>query len=144
MEKHSGLYDVQDVYYLSRSDRVKDERNRDKFDRVFGQVCKGLENVGDDQVAEIPEEWLRALGEKFLTPEEMAEIEALGGWEKLMEELKKRLEEQKGRHEGGKKWIGTKGTSPFGAQGYNPEGVRIGQKQNSHGRAVKVWAKREY
>jgi uncharacterized protein with von Willebrand factor type A (vWA) domain len=144
MEKQIVLYDVEGFYYLSRAALVKDERNLDKFDRVFGQVFKGLESLGDGEVAEIPEDWLRALGEKFLTPEEMAEIQALGGWEKLMEELKKRLEEQKGRHEGGNKWIGTKGTSPFGAQGYNPEGVRIGQKQGRHGRAVKVWDKREY
>jgi uncharacterized protein with von Willebrand factor type A (vWA) domain len=144
MQKQIILYDVEDFYYLSRAALVKDERNLDKFDRVFGQVFKGLESLGGEEVAEIPEEWLKALGEKFLTPEEMAEIQALGGWEKLMEELKKRLEEQKGRHEGGNKWIGTQGTSPFGAQGYNPEGVRIGQKQGRHGRAVKVWDKREY
>ena len=144
MEKHVVLYDVDHFYYLSRATLVKDERNLDKFDRVFGQVFKGLETLADDQAAQIPEEWLRALGEKFLTEEEKKQIEALGGWEKLMEELKKRLEEQKKRHEGGKKWIGTKGTSPFGAQGYNPEGVRIGQKEGRHGRAVKVWDKREY
>jgi len=135
---------VEDFYYLSRAALVKDERNLDKFDVVFGHVFKGLELVGDGEIANIPEEWLKALTEKFLTDEEKAQIEALGGWEKIMEELQKRLEEQKERHEGGNKWIGTGGTSPFGANGYNPEGVRIGQKEGRHGKAVKVWDKREY
>ncbi|WP_421861629.1 vWA domain-containing protein [Parvibaculum sp.] len=135
---------VEDFYYLSRASLVKDERNLDKFDIVFSHVFKGLEQVGEGDLAQIPEEWLRALTEKFLTEEEKAEIEALGGWEKIMEELQKRLEEQKERHEGGNKWIGTGGTSPFGANGYNPEGVRIGQKEGRHGKAVKVWDKREY
>jgi uncharacterized protein with von Willebrand factor type A (vWA) domain len=135
---------VEDFYYLARASLVKDERNLDKFDIVFGHVFKGLEQVGDGDIAQIPEEWLRALTEKFLTEEEKAQIEALGGWEKIMEELQKRLEEQKERHEGGNKWIGTGGTSPFGANGYNPEGVRIGQKEGRHGKAVKVWDKREY
>ncbi|MEQ8268367.1 MAG: VWA domain-containing protein [Parvibaculum sp.] len=135
---------VEDFYFLSRAALVKDERNLDKFDVVFGHVFKGLELVGDGELANIPEEWLRALTEKFLTDEEKAQIEALGGWEKIMEELQKRLEEQKERHEGGNKWIGTGGTSPFGANGYNPEGVRIGQKEGRHGKAVKVWDKREY
>src|SRR6059058_3355657 len=111
---------VDNFYYLSRAALVKDERNLDKFDRVFGHVFKGLENLEPSQLAQIPEEWLRAL-----TEEEKKQIEALGGWEKLMETLKQRLEEQKKRHEGGSKWIGTAGTSPFGAYGYNPEGVRI-------------------
>ena len=135
---------VEDFYYLSRSALVKDERNLDKFDQVFGHVFKGLDLTADAQTAEIPEEWLRKLTEKFLTEEEKAQIEALGGWEKIMETLRKRLEEQKKRHEGGNKWIGTGGTSPFGAYGYNPEGVRIGQKEGRHGKAVKVWDKREY
>jgi uncharacterized protein with von Willebrand factor type A (vWA) domain len=136
---------VEDFYFLSRAILVKDEKNLDKFDQVFGHVFKGLEQVvGDDLVTEIPEEWLRKLSEKFLTEEEKAEIEAMGGFEKLMETLKKRLEEQKERHQGGSKWIGTGGTSPFGAYGYNPEGVRIGQETSRHGRAVKVWDKREY
>ena len=135
---------VEDFYFLSRAALVKDERNLDKFDVVFGHVFKGLELVGDGELANIPEEWLKALTEKFLTEEEKAQIEALGGWEKIMEELQKRLEEQKERHEGGNKWIGTGGTSPFGANGYNPEGVRIGQKEGRHGKAVKVWDKREY
>ena len=135
---------VEEFYHLSRAVLVKDEKNLDKFDRVFGHVFKGLENVEDGLLAEIPAEWLMKLNERFLTEEEKAQIEALGGFEKLMEELKKRLEEQEGRHEGGSKWIGTAGTSPFGAYGYNPEGVRIGQESSRNGRAVKVWDKREY
>jgi len=135
---------VEDFYYLSRACLVKDERNLDKFDQVFGHVFKGLELMSDAIEAEIPDEWLKKLAEKYLTDEEKAEIEALGGWDKLMETLKKRLEEQKGRHQGGNKWIGTAGTSPFGAYGYNPEGIRIGQDESRHGRAVKVWDKREF
>jgi len=133
-----------DFYYLSRAALVKDERNLDKFDRVFGHVFKGFEKVDESLTAEIPAEWLKKLTEKFLTEEEKAAIEAMGGFDKLMETLKKRLEEQKERHEGGNKWIGTGGTSPFGANGYNPEGGRIGQDKGRHGRAVKVWDKREY
>jgi uncharacterized protein len=135
---------VDDFYYLARATLVKDERNLDKFDRVFGSVFKGLERLETDLAAEIPEDWLRKVTEKYLTEEEKKEIEALGGWEKLMETLQERLKEQKERHEGGNKWIGTGGTSPFGAYGYNPEGVRIGQKEGRHGRAVKVWDQREY
>ena len=135
---------VEDFYYLSRACLVKDERNLDKFDQVFGHVFKGLELMSDAIEAEIPDEWLKKLAEKYLTDEEKAEIEALGGWDKLMETLKKRLEEQKGRHQGGNKWIGTAGTSPFGAYGYNPEGIRIGQDESRHGRAVKVWDKAEF
>jgi len=145
MDKDLASRRVEDFYYLSRAALVKDERNLDKFDVVFGRVFKGLELLsGTGATAEIPAEWLKKLSEKYLTPEEMAEIEALGGWDKLMETLKKRLEEQKGRHEGGSKWIGTAGTSPFGAFGYNPEGIRIGQDKGRHGRAVKVWDKREF
>ncbi|MEQ9143881.1 MAG: VWA domain-containing protein [Parvibaculaceae bacterium] len=135
---------VEEFYYLSRAALVKDERNLDKFDRVFSHVFKGLDSLEEGDIAQIPEDWLKALTEKFLTEEEKAQIEALGGWEKIMEELQKRLEEQEERHEGGNKWIGTGGTSPFGANGYNPEGVRIGQKEGRHGKAVKVWDKREY
>ncbi len=135
---------VEEFYYLSRATLVKDERNLDKFDRVFSHVFRGLDSLEDGDIAQIPEEWLRSLTEKYLTEEEKAKIESLGGWEKIMEELKKRLEEQKERHEGGSKWIGTGGTSPFGADGYNPEGVRIGQKESRHRKAVKVWDKREY
>ena len=134
---------VESFYYLSRASLVKDERNLDKFDRVFGSVFKGLENLLDAmEGAEIPEEWLKKLAEKYLTEEEKKQIEAMG-WDKLMETLKKRLEEQKKRHEGGSKWIGTGGTSPFGHGGYNPEGVRIGG-EGKHGRAIKVWEKREF
>lgn len=141
-------YAVDDFYYLSRAILVKDERNLDKFDRVFASLFKGLEAggaiTGDELTATIPEEWLRRLAEKFLTEEEKAQIEALGGWDKLMETLAQRLAEQKDRHQGGNKWIGTAGTSPFGAYGYNPEGVRIGQHESRHRRAVKVWDKRDF
>ena len=142
----AGLGDmsVDNFYILARTILVKDERNLDKFDRVFATMFRGLESLLQAMnKAEIPEEWLRKLAEKYLTDEEKAQIEALG-WDKLMETLKKRLEEQKGRHEGGNKWIGTAGTSPFGANGYNPEGVRIGQGQNRSGRAAKVWDQRTY
>src|SRR5215813_7433096 len=137
-------YTVENFYYLSRAALVKDERNLDNFDRVFGTVFKRLENLLDAmEKAEIPAEWLKKLAEKYLTEEEKKQIEAMG-WDKLMETLRKRLEEQKGRHQGGAKWIGTAGTSPFGAHGYNPEGVRIGQNESRHRRAVKVWDKREF
>ncbi|MDX2154867.1 MAG: VWA domain-containing protein [Hyphomicrobiaceae bacterium] len=135
---------VENFYYLSRTVLVKDERHLDKFDQVFGHVFKGLELMTEAVEHEIPEEWLRAISQLYLTDEEKARIEAMGGWEKIMEELKKRLEEQKGRHQGGKKWIGTAGTSPYGAEGYNPAGVRIGQKENKNFRAIKVWDKREF
>ena len=140
--------DVEDFYFLSRATLVKDERYLDRFDRVFGQVFEGVEAVGADaagpEVRALPEDWLRRMIEKHLSDEEKAEIEALGGFEKLMETLRQRLAEQKGRHQGGSKWIGTGGTSPFGAYGYNPEGVRIGQADSRHRRAVKVWDKREF
>ncbi|MDB5600287.1 MAG: hypothetical protein JWN71_2331 [Xanthobacteraceae bacterium] len=135
---------VEDFYYLSRATLVKDERNLDKFDRVFGHVFKGLELLSDGVEAEIPAEWLKKLTEKYLTEEEKQQIEALGGLDKLMETLRQRLAEQKGRHQGGSKWIGTGGTSPFGAYGYNPEGIRIGQDTNRNFRAVKGLDKREF
>ena len=135
---------VEDFYYLARACLVKDERNLDKFDRVFGHIFKGLELMSETANAEIPQDWLKKMAEKFLTEEEKKEIEALGGWDKLMETLKERLKEQKGRHQGGSKWIGTAGTSPFGAYGYNPEGVRMGQIESRHKKAVKVWDKREF
>lgn len=144
LEKQVIDMKVDDFYYLSRTILVKDERNLDKFDRVFAHAFKGLETLEQTDIAQIPEDWLKALTEKFLTEEEKKQIESLGGWDKLMEELKKRLEEQKKRHEGGSKMIGSGGTSPFGNNGYNPEGVRIGQKDSRHGKAVKVWDKREY
>jgi len=143
LEKDAIDINVQDFYYLSRATLVKDERHLDKFDRVFGHVFKGLETTADAVDGQIPAEWLQALTEKFLTDEEKAQIEALGGWDKLMETLKERLEEQKKRHEGGNKWIGTGGTSPFGNGGFNPEGIRIGGEGGQR-RAVKVWDKREY
>jgi uncharacterized protein with von Willebrand factor type A (vWA) domain len=137
-------FSVEDFYFLSRAVLVKDERHLDRFDRVFGAVFKGAEAPGGDMVRELPEEWLRKLAEKLLTPEEMAEIKALGGFDKLMETLRERLAEQAGRHQGGSRWIGTAGTSPFGAYGYNPEGVRIGQDESRHRSAVKVWDRREF
>ncbi len=143
LEKNAIAQSVEEFYYLSRTALVKDERHLDKFDRVFGHVFKGLDNTVDAANAEIPADWLRALTEKFLSDEEKAQIESLGGWDKLMETLKQRLEEQKERHEGGNKWIGTGGTSPFGNGGFNPEGVRIGGEGGQR-RAVKVWDKREY
>ena len=137
-------YSVEDFYYLARSVLVKDERHLDRFDRVFAEAFKGLEAAEGLEARALPEEWLRKLAEKLLTPEEMAKIQALGGLEALMQRLAELLAEQKGRHQGGSKWIGTAGTSPFGAYGYNPEGVRIGQDKSRHKRAVKVWDKREF
>jgi uncharacterized protein with von Willebrand factor type A (vWA) domain len=148
MQANVADYSVEDFYFLARATLVKDERYLDRFDRVFGEYFKGIESLdgtpGGVDVAQLPEAWLRKLAEKMLTAEEMAKIEALGGFEKLMETLRERLAEQKGRHQGGSKWIGTAGTSPFGAHGYNPEGVRIWQEEGRHGRAVKVWDKREF
>ncbi len=135
---------VQDFYYLSRATLVKDERHLDRFDQVFGHVFKGLDLMSEAAEAQIPEEWLRAVSQLYLSDEEKKKIEELGGWEKIMEELQKRLAEQKGRHQGGSKWIGTGGTSPYGAYGYNPAGIRIGQKENRNFRAIKVWDKREF
>ena len=148
MQAGLAEYSVDDFYFLSRAALVKDERHLDRFDRVFATCFKGLEATtapGTEGVAgEIPEEWLRRMAEKLLSKEEQAQIEALGGFEKLMDTLRQRLAEQKDRHQGGSKWIGTAGTSPFGAYGYNPEGVRIGQDKSRHRRAVKVWDKREF
>src|SRR5881394_4270552 len=143
MQQRVALFDIDEFYFLSRTTLVKDERHLDRFDRVFGHVFKGIETPTDPQT-ELPDEWLKKLGERYLTPEEKAQIEALGGWEKLMETLRQRLAEQKGRHQGGNKWIGTGGTSPFGAYGYNPEGIRIGQDRSRNRSAVKVWDAREY
>ena len=141
------IYDIEGFYYLARVTMVKDERHIDKFDRAFAATFDGMENISVDDVlnaVDLPKDWLEKLAEKFLTDEEKAEIEALGGFDKLMETLRERLAEQKGRHQGGNKWVGTAGTSPFGAYGYNPEGVRIGQEKSRHKRAVKVWDKREF
>jgi uncharacterized protein with von Willebrand factor type A (vWA) domain len=135
---------VEDFYYLARAALVKDERNLDRFDAVFGHVFKGLDLMADAGTVEIPEEWLRLVSQLHLSEEDKRAIEELGGWDKIMEELQKRLAEQKGRHQGGNKWIGTGGTSPYGAYGYNPAGIRIGQKESRHRRAIKVWDKRDF
>ncbi len=148
MKAGLAAFDVEEFYFLARATLVKDERFIDRFDRVFSQVFKGLEAVSGAAdsvgVTELPEEWLRKLAEKHLSADEKALVESLGGWDQLMEMLKKRLAEQEKRHQGGSKMIGTAGTSPFGAYGYNPEGVRIGQNESRHRRAVKVWDKREF
>lgn len=147
MKAGIATYDIDAFYYLARVSMVKDERNIDKFDRAFAATFEGLENIQLEQVLEavdVPADWLNKMAEKHLSEEEKAEIEAMGGFEKLMETLKERLKEQEKRHQGGNKWIGTAGTSPFGAYGYNPEGVRIGQKESRHQRATKVWDKREF
>jgi len=143
MQKDVISPSIDEFYYLSRTTLVKDESNFDKFDRAFGEYFKGIEAIAGAEF-DVPLEWLLKQAELNLSAEEKAMIEALGGWDKLMEELKKRLEEQKGRHQGGNKWIGTAGTSPFGAYGYNPEGVRIGQERSRNRSAVKVWDQREY
>ena len=135
---------VDDFYYLSRSCLVKDETKFDQFDRIFAEHFKGIENTLKTLASEVPDEWLRRQAELMLSEEERANIEAMGGFEKLMEALRQRLEEQDERHEGGSKWIGTAGTSPFGAYGYNPEGVRIGQQGSRNRSATKVWDRREY
>jgi uncharacterized protein len=137
-------YKIETFYYLARATCVKDEALLDRFDQVFAKVFNGLETALETDAADIPEEWLRKLAELHLSPEEMEQIKSLGSWDEIMETLKKRLEEQQGRHQGGNKWIGTAGKSPFGAYGYNPEGVRIGQKEGRQGRAIKVWDKREF
>ena len=143
MQKGVAGASIDDFYYFARTCLVKDEANFDKFDRAFGEYFKGVEAIMGVE-ADIPLEWLRKQAELNLSPEEKAKIEAMGGWEKLMETFKKRLEEQKGRHQGGSKWIGTGGTSPYGAYGYNPEGIRIGQEGSRNRSAVKVWDQREY
>jgi uncharacterized protein len=135
---------VDDFYHLSRAALVKDERNLDKFDRVFGHVFKGATLINEAIEGEIPAEWLKKLVDRYLTEEEKKQIEAMGGLDKLLDTLRQRMQEQKGRHQGGSKWIGTAGTSPFGAFGYNPEGVRINQGANRNFRAVKVWERREF
>lgn len=133
----------EEFYYLSRSVFVKDEGLLDRFDQVFNKVFKGLISNYGQQEVEVPEDWLKAIAEKYLSEEEMEKIKSLGDWDEIMETLKKRLEEQKERHEGGSKWVGTGGTSPFGNGGYNPEGLRIGG-ESKHKRAIKVWEKREF
>ena len=142
LQKHVAGHSIDEFYYLSRACLVKDESNYDKFDKAFGEYFKGVERIPGLE-AEIPEDWLRLMAKKHLTPEEKAKLQALG-WDKLMEEFKKRLQEQKQRHAGGSKWIGTGGSSPFGAHGYHPEGIRIGAESAGNRTAVKVWDKREF
>ena len=137
-------HSAEDFYYFARTCLVKDEAHYDRFDRVFAQTFEGAERLFERIVAELPPDWLKAVGERNLSEEEKKKIESLGGWEKLMQTLRERLQEQQGRHEGGNKWIGTAGTSPFGAQGYNPEGIRVGQSRSRNRSAVKVWDAREY
>ena len=142
-----ATYDVDAFYYLARTIMVKNEAHLDRFDRAFSESFKGIEAIPVEAVVkalDLPEEWLRKMAEKHLSEDEKSEIEALGGFDKLMETLRERLKEQQGRHQGGSKWVGTAGTSPFGAYGYNPEGVRIGQDTSRHRRAVKVWDKRDF
>lgn len=134
----------EEFYFLARTTLVKDERHYDRFDRVFAETFSGAEKLFEAIVAAVPDEWLRSLAARAFTEEEKKRIEALGGWEKLLETLRERLREQKERHEGGNKWIGTQGTSAFGANGYNPQGVRVGQSGSRNRRAVKVWDQREY
>jgi uncharacterized protein with von Willebrand factor type A (vWA) domain len=143
MEKNIAFGSIDDFYLLSRTCLVKDEKYYDRFDRAFGAYFKNLENIDDIIQALIPEDWLRKEFEKHLSDEEKAKIESLGGLEKLIEEFKKRLEEQKERHQGGSKWIGTGGTSPFGNGGFNPEGIRVGG-EGGQGSAVKVWEDRQF
>ena len=147
LDKNVISFKVENFYYLSRASLIKNEKHIDRFDLVFSKVFKGIEDILLEDLlnkVDIPKEWVKKLSEKLLTPEEMAEIKSLGGFDKLMETLKKRLSEQEKRHQGGNKWIGTAGTSPFGAYGYNPEGVRIGQDKSRHKKAIKVWDKREF
>jgi uncharacterized protein len=143
MQRRVVAFDIDDFYFLARTALVKDERHLDRFDRVFGHCFKGIETTADPKTA-IPDAWLRKIAERFLSEEEKRLIEALGGWEILMETLRQRLAEQRSRHQGSSKWIGTAGTSPFGAFGYNPKGVRIGQQEGRNRSAVKVWDRREF
>ena len=147
LSKNLATYEIENFYILGRTIMVKDEKHLDRFDRAFSYTFNGLEEVSLQDIInirELPQDWLMKLAEKHLSKQEMKEINSLGGFEKLMETLKKRLEEQKSRHQGGNKWIGTAGTSPFGAYGYNPEGIRIGQNESRHKKAVKVWDKRNF
>ena len=144
LEARLAALSPEDFYYLARMSLVKDERHFDRFDRVFAEHFAGAEKLFEKLAAELPPEWLKQLTERLFTEEEKQRVEALGGWQKLLETLQQRLREQKGRHEGGNRWIGTAGTSPFGNQGFNPEGVRIGQAGSRERRAVKVWEARDY
>src|ERR1700741_2975949 len=144
LEARVAAFSPEEFYYLSRMALVKDERHFDRFDRVFAEHFEGAEKLFEKLVAELPPEWLQQLTERLFTDEERRRVEALGGWNKLLETLKQRLREQQERHAGGNKWVGTRGTSPFGNKGYNPEGVRIGAAAGRHRSAVKVWDAREY
>lgn len=144
LDKDVAGQSVDDFYYLARATLVKDEAHLDRFDRLFGAYFKGIDEALGDLFQEVPDDWLKRQAELHLSEEERAAIDALGGFEELMKALAERLEEQEDRHEGGNKWIGTAGTSPFGAYGFNPEGVRIGQHSGRNRRAVKVWDRREY
>ena len=143
LSKHVAVFSLDDFYHLSRVTLVKDESQYDRFDRAFAAYFKGIEAITGELLGSIPEEWLRKQADKLLTDEEKEKIKALGGLDELMETLRKRLEEQKERHQGGNKWIGTGGTSPFGNGGYNPEGVRIGGAGGQK-KAVKIWEKRDF
>lgn len=143
LSRNVAIFSWDDFYHLARTTLVKDETQYDRFDRAFAHYFKGVQMATEELFGDIPEDWLKRQAERHLSQEEMDKIDALGGLDKLMETLRERLEEQKERHEGGNKWIGTNGTSPFGHGGYNPEGVRIGG-QSQHRRAVKVWEKRQY
>jgi len=144
LEARVASCSAEEFYWLARLALVKDERHFDRFDRVFAQHFEGAERLFEKIIAEVPADWLKQLAERVLSEEERRKIEALGSWDKLLETLRQRLAEQKERHEGGSKWIGTGGTSPFGSGGYNPEGVRIGDAGKRQRRAVKVWESREY
>ena len=144
LEKRIAGYSVDEFYYLSRACLVKDESLYDRFDQVFSEHFRGIKAIFGEDSIDIPEDWLRREYERLLSAEEKAMVESAGGWEKLMETLRQRLAGQQERHEGGNKWIGTGGTSPFGAYGYNPEGIRIGQEGSRHRQAVKVWDRREF
>ena len=147
VEAGLGDFSAEGLYHLARVTMVKDERHLDRFDRAFAEAFQGVVDLPPEAVLDaldLPRDWLEKLIEKHLTPEEKAAIEALGGFDRLMETLRQRLADQKGRHQGGSKWIGTGGTSPFGAVGYNSEGVRIGQDASRHRLALKVWDRREF
>ena len=147
LDKRVITHNVEDFYYLSRSSLIKNEKHINQFDQIFSEIFKGIENLSLSEIindANIPPKWLQKFSEKYLTKQEMEEIKAHGGLDKLMDTLRERLKEQEKRHQGGSKWIGTAGTSPFGAYGYNPEGIRIGQDKSRHQKAVKVWDKRVF
>jgi uncharacterized protein with von Willebrand factor type A (vWA) domain len=142
LQRHACDHSIYAFYYLARACLVKDESHFDRFDQAFGEYFRGVEHL-PGFAAEIPEEWLKLLAKRHLSPEDRAKLEKLG-WDKLMQEFEKRLREQKGRHQGGNKWIGTGGSSPFGAHGFHPEGIRVGPESAGNRTAVRVWDEREY